>query len=263
VVYAPISPFLPVRYTELPVHKRIATFVFAVVGISCLAQGRPQASDYYYCASFYRGTHAQIALEAPAPLRQSTAFLANHFDGAADILSHEVRDESLRTASAKRFESAFRNVQNSVRAHKEFFVQTNVDCQSMWQRQEAEINRQFASVEAAQRPLITHDLVAERVTKGAIAERMEFLRRQNGALAEERKDLVTLTFFRQIGDSSSTARHVFTKEGHRAHPAVVFVLVRRKEAAMVGRPIVSGSYAGSRSQFEKLLHALVPQAGNG
>lgn len=215
----------------------LAALLLAVAAGPSLAQQGPQAADFYYCAQFYRWFDAQIKTDNP--LKGQVASLANRFELNGDILSKGTRSQTLQRSLIERVSADLKVERETQKTYGDILKDGDVKCRSTERVHAAELKAKATEFLEVQRPLFTHVLPGNQVAPELIASRLEFLSHQG-----------------EVGESSQTVHHIFTKEEHPAHPSGIFLSVLKQGGAS-GRTQSTGSYAGSRSEFEKLFRVLV------
>jgi hypothetical protein len=237
------------------VGNYLAALLLAAAAGPSMAQQGPKAADFYYCAQFYRWFDAQIKTDNP--LKEQVASLAHRFELNGDILSMGTRSQPLQRSLIERVSADVKVERESQKTYGDILKDGDIKCRSTERVHAAALKTKGAEFLEVQRPLFTHALPGNQVAPELIAGRLEFLRHQEGVSVDDKADVVTYTFFQQVGESSQTVHHIFTKEGHPAHPSVIFLSVLKQGGASAGSTQSRGSYAGSRSEFEKLFRVLV------
>lgn len=178
------------------------------------------------------------------------------FEAGATILNNGVTVKADYDSAANDFRETLKKAAAENRKPVEFFTEIDTACYEKQRRHGMSMLKKSGEIGRAQEPYFTHQLTHGEVSADAIVKRQEFIRSQPGVFVEDGKDSVVYSFSRQIGEASEIARHVFTKEGHPAHPGVVFLLSRRDKAGSTPTNTNAASHAGSKKEFNSFYTAV-------
>jgi len=230
----------------------VSLVVFA--STSVVAQELPPASDFYYCAHFYRWLDGQTGPEAR--LKNHISASLPLFEAGASILSGGGINKADYQSSGDALSKALKKAADEGKL-VDLMSSTDNDCWSKQRRYTMAILKKSSDNSAAQQPYFTHTLPTGKVDAGEILQRQEFLKAQPGITVDDQNEFVAYSFSRDIGDAGEVVQHTFTKATHPAHPAVIFMSTKREAK---GKPLVetsTGSFAGSKTEFDYFSKVVV------
>lgn len=232
--------------------------LLALVAVPVLvrAEPLPPPADFLYCASFYTWMAQTMKGQDKSPeLVKRLEQLATVYQSDAGILS----DGAVRPREAEGAETEFRAaLDKSIAEGKkmgEFYGPIDADCAARHKRYWPVINAHAEALDKAMATLYSHTIALGKVDAATIATRHAELSARAEAQVQDAADTVTYSFTRTLGPATEVAFHVFTKEGHPAHPAVVY-LQRDRDAKGKTSFSYTGSYAGDKAAYERWSAAL-------
>jgi len=234
-------------------YKKITTAVIATVSMATYAQDLPPATDFYQCVHFYRWIHAN--LKEPTPMKNHVTSSLNLFELGAVMLSGGVDSKVDSESAGVLFKAAVKKATDENQTVADLFKTMDTKCWDMQRRHTMAILKKSTEIGARQKPYFTHAMPPGLVSVEDIARRQEFIKSQEGVSADDQNGMIIYSLSRKIGANRETVHHAFTKEGHPAHPAVVFLSSRLDGT---GKPPVqsnTGSYAGAKPEFDGLYMA--------
>jgi hypothetical protein len=223
--------------------------------LTVFAQDLPPASDFYYCAHYYKWLGEQ--LKEPSPLKTHVSTSLNLFESGADVLNWGSINKADSDVAADRLNANLKRATEEKQTMGDIFKTTDGECWNLQRRHMSTMLKKSAEVGAAQKPYFTHTLTPGQVDAADIGKRQDFIKSQTGVSVSDQKNMTIYSFARKIGGAKETVHHLFTREGHSAHPAIIFVSSRQDVRSGPAAQTNTGSYAGSKTEFDAFYTAFV------
>jgi len=212
----------------------------------------PSAADFYYCAEFYRWLNGRPEFRSELHLHNSQ----NYSRTVASILSGGALDFAQWDAATATLKAALNRAADEKMSVGEFASKYDASCRAKQSRHIIPILTKSIEIGQQQRPYSTHILPGGEIGSDEIARHQERLKSVPNMSISSKSDTVTYWFSKKIKDDVVSYHHVFTKTGHPAHPAIMFLERHSDKKNASPSLIITGSYAGSKKEFD-IMHQVL------
>ena len=212
----------------------------------------PSAAEFYFCDHIYRWINLRQEFRSALHFQNSQ----NYFRTAGSILSGGTLDVEQWKASSADVSAAISKAAEEKMTIFAFAKQYDDGCRAKQSRYLTTVLAKATAIGQQQRPYSTHILPSGEIGAEEIARHQERLKAVPNMSISSKADTITYWFSRKIKDDIVSYHHVFTKAGHPAHPAVMFLERHSERKDASPSLIITGSYAGSQKEFD-IMHQVL------